>query len=116
LLSGLAAIYFAYPPECSFHPGETGTSREASSTTPFSLAKKSGPKGTIAQVGKITQGNMRKKSGKNEVFFKRLWIFQPKTAISRLYYPGFSSSPQKYAKERRQTLASMASSGRLAFR
>src|SRR5258707_10118929 len=45
LLSGLAAIYFAYPPEFSFHPGTAGTSLGISPSTPFSWRKNSGRSG-----------------------------------------------------------------------
>jgi hypothetical protein len=88
LLSGLAAIYFAYPPEFSFHPGAAGTSLESLRLPHFS-SEKIWAVPQYSQLGKGTQVKMREKQGKNEDFFEGLWIFQPKTLISGVCYSHF---------------------------
>jgi len=80
LLSGLAAIYFAYPPEFSFHPGAAGTSLEFF-RLPHVYSEKTRAARDYSQVSLITQAKIRKKSGKNEDFLAQLWIFQPKTTF-----------------------------------
>src|SRR5262250_334741 len=67
LLSGLAAIYFAYPPEFSFHPGAAGTSRRILPTTHF-VSEKIRAEGDYSQLRLITQAKTGEKSGKNEDF------------------------------------------------
>jgi hypothetical protein len=40
-----------------------------------------------SQVRIITQAKIGEKSGKNEDFYRRLWIFRPKTAVLPLLFP-----------------------------
>jgi hypothetical protein len=54
LLSGLAAISSAYPPDLSIHPGTAGTSREQEK--PLFSCKKLGPNRTIAKEEKERKG------------------------------------------------------------
>src|SRR5215467_7547246 len=81
LLSGLAAIYFAYPPKFSFHPGAAGTSLE-SLRLPHFYSEKIRAVRQYSQLNYGTQVKISEKQGKNEDFFRGLWIFQPKTPFS----------------------------------
>jgi hypothetical protein len=64
LLSGLAAIYFAYPPEFSFHPGAAGTSLE-SLRLPHFYSEKIGPFRNIANS--ITERKLKRAKNKGKM-------------------------------------------------
>src|SRR4029077_2651380 len=68
LLSGLAAIYFAYPPEFSFHPGAAGTSR-GFLRLPHFHGEKTRAAPEYSQVGKGTQVKMLENWAKMKIFF-----------------------------------------------
>jgi hypothetical protein len=64
LLSGLAAISSAYPPDLTIHPGAAGTSHERK--TPIFL-QKTRAEPDYNEGRKRTQGQMSKKGRKNAI-------------------------------------------------
>jgi hypothetical protein len=70
LLSGLAAISSAYPPDLSIHPGAAGTSHEQEKHV-FSR-KKLGPNRTIAKEEKERKGKWSKKAEKQRFFYEHV--------------------------------------------
>jgi hypothetical protein len=68
LLSGLAAISSAYPPDLSIHPGAPGTSREQEK--PLFSCKKTRAEPDYSEGRKGTQGQMSKKGRKTAIFLE----------------------------------------------
>jgi len=90
LLSGLAAISSAYPPDLTIHPGTAGTSREQEK--PLFPCKKTRAEPDYSEGRKRTQGQMSKKGRKTAIFLgacaKRA-DFMRSNAISERIRAGF---------------------------
>src|SRR5262249_34515458 len=86
LLSGLAAIYFAYPPDFSFHPGAARTSLEFF-RLPHVYSEKTRAARDYSQVSLITQAETRKNQGKTKIFSHNCGFSGQKRRFSSLAGP-----------------------------